>query len=50
MIIPVNERRYADAFASVYNSANTLFPPERRCDADGTVFSGSCRRIRISFM
>lgn len=38
MIIPVKEYGYADDFASIFNSANTLFPENERCDADGKVF------------
>lgn len=38
MIIQVNEDTYAEKFASVYNSANTLFREDERCDADGKLF------------
>lgn len=38
MILPINDLKYADVLAAIYNSANTLFPEEQRRDADGTVF------------
>lgn len=38
MILPINGQNYARDLAAVYNSANTLFPEEQRCDADETVF------------
>ncbi|MDE5819367.1 MAG: GNAT family N-acetyltransferase [Lachnospiraceae bacterium] len=38
MIIQVTEPHYARDFALIYNSANTLFQEQERCDADETVF------------
>ena len=38
MIIQVNGCKYANEFASIYNSANLLFEENRRCDADEKVF------------
>ncbi len=38
MIQPIWGQKYARDLAAVYNSANTLFPEEQRCDADETVF------------
>lgn len=38
MIIQVKGLHYASDFALIYNSANTLFRKQERCDADETVF------------
>lgn len=38
MIIPIDDLKYADVLAAIYNSANALFPEEQRRDADGMVF------------
>ena len=38
MIKPVDGDEYAKVFASIYNSANTLFPENARCDAGEEIF------------
>lgn len=38
MIIQVNEPEYANIFATIYNSANTLFDDSERYDASGEIF------------
>lgn len=46
MIKPADDRSYADVFASIYNSAITLFPEEERCDGDGTIFQRQLQEDR----
>lgn len=46
MIIPLSGQNHARDLAAVYNSANTLFPEEQRCDADETVFYRQLREDR----
>lgn len=38
MIKSADDCKYSGVFAEIYNSANTLFPPNARCDAGKEIF------------
>lgn len=39
MIKSANDNQYSGIFAAIYNSANTLFPTDARCEAGGEIFN-----------